>query len=188
MNSAHPPHPRLDINPIAIVPHRKRFLVVCLSRSDGPLSSTPSSVLIATSSRAAGTTFALYTSPDLETWSLVTADVMPRKPGGPGANLYTPVLANNAKFKYFVMMFQCSGGCSDGQLQVATAATPAGPFEPRGAVLSAGDPRAGSSQGTPTQSRVPPSPSCFARSGGRFVSYHSGGAGDASRSTLPAGC
>eukprot|EP01044_Picomonas_judraskeda_P028121 COSAG03_NODE_9208_length_738_cov_0.887324_1_plen_145_part_10 len=82
-----------------------------------------------------GTTFALYTSEDLQSWRLNTTDVIPNKPGGAGANLYTPVLAYNAKFSYFVMMYQCSGGCSDGQLQVATAATPAGPFEPHGTVL-----------------------------------------------------
>ena len=94
-----------------------------------------------------GTTFALYTSEDLQSWRLNTTDVIPNKPGGAGANLYTPVLAYNAKFSYFLMMYQCSGGCSDGQLQVATAATPAGPFEPHGTVLPHTDPRSGSSQG-----------------------------------------
>eukprot|EP00035_Acanthoeca_spectabilis_P016473 m.337069 g.337069 ORF g.337069 m.337069 type:complete len:128 (-) comp16533_c1_seq3:393-776(-) len=48
--------------------------------------------------------------------------------------------------RYYVLMFQCSGGCSDGQLQVATAAAPWGPFTPRGAVLPKTDPRSGSSQ------------------------------------------
>lgn len=53
----------------------------------------------------------------------------------------------NAKHSYYVLMFQCSGGCSDGQLQVATAASPAGPFVPKGTVLPHTDPRSGSSQG-----------------------------------------
>ena len=52
-----------------------------------------------------------------------------------------PVLAYNARHSYYVLMFQCSGGCSDGQLQVATAPTPAGPFEPKGTVLPSSDPR-----------------------------------------------
>lgn len=94
-----------------------------------------------------GTTFALYTSTDLSKWTLNSTNVIPNKPGGQGANLYTPVLAYNAKFTYYIMLFQCSGGCSDGQLQVSTASTPAGPFTPRGAVLPSSDPRAGSSQG-----------------------------------------
>jgi hypothetical protein len=94
-----------------------------------------------------GTTFALYTSDDLETWTLNTTNIIPDKPGGANAALYTPVLAYNAKYSYYVLMFQCSGGCSDGQLQVATAASPAGPFKPRGTVLPSSDPRHGSSQG-----------------------------------------
>lgn len=94
-----------------------------------------------------GTTFALYTSKNLKTWHLNSSNVIPNKPGGPDANLYTPVLAYNAQFRYFVMMYQCSGGCQDGQLQVATAASPAGPFQPRGTVLPHTDPRSGSSQG-----------------------------------------
>ena len=94
-----------------------------------------------------GTTFALYTSPDLQVWTLNTTNVIPDKPGGVGAALYTPVLAYNKKLGYYVLMFQCSGGCSDGQLQVATAATPAGPFVPKGTVLPHTDPRSGSSQG-----------------------------------------
>jgi len=88
-----------------------------------------------------GTTFALYTSKDLLRWQLSTRDVIPGKPGGKEANLYTPVLAYNKRHEYFVLMFQCSGGCSDGQLQVATAPTPAGPFEPKGTVLPRSDPR-----------------------------------------------
>ena len=63
-----------------------------------------------------GTTFALYTSTDLKAWTLNTSDVIPNKPGGTGANLYTPVLAYNERHAYYVMMFQCSGGCSDGQV------------------------------------------------------------------------
>jgi hypothetical protein len=94
-----------------------------------------------------GTTFALYESGDLQRWTLTTTNVIPDKPGGVNAALYTPVLAYNKKFSYYVLMFQCSGGCSDGQLQVATAATPAGPFVSNGTVLPHSDPRSGSSQG-----------------------------------------
>ena len=57
------------------------------------------------------------------------------------APLLQPVLAYNKRHDYYVLMFQCSGGCSDGQLQVATAPTPAGPFEPKGTVLPRSDPR-----------------------------------------------
>jgi len=57
-----------------------------------------------------GTTFALYTSDDLVKWELNTTDVIPQKPGGPTANLFTPVLVYNEKFDYYVLLFQCSGG------------------------------------------------------------------------------
>jgi hypothetical protein len=88
-----------------------------------------------------------YTSPDMTTWTLNVTDVIPSHPYGAGANLYTPVLAHNIEMGYYVLMFQCSGGCSDGQLQVATAAQPWGPFLPNGTVLPSSDPRFGSSQG-----------------------------------------
>jgi hypothetical protein len=94
-----------------------------------------------------GTTFALYTSLDLQSWTMVTANVIPDKPGGAGANLYTPVMVYNAKLRYYILLFQCSGGCSDGQLQVATAPTPRGPFVPRGAVLPFSAGHGTSSQG-----------------------------------------
>jgi hypothetical protein len=94
-----------------------------------------------------GTSFALYTSDDLNAWTLNTTNVIPNPPGGTNANLYTPVFAYNAKHSYYVMLFQCTGGCTDGQLQVSTAASPAGPFIPKGAVLPNNDSRSGSSQG-----------------------------------------
>ena len=94
-----------------------------------------SPIFLLTLIRQSGTTFALYTSSDLEEWTLNTTNVIPDKPGGDGANLYTPVLSYNAQFNYYVMLFQCTGGCTDGQLQVSIATSPAGPFKPKGAVL-----------------------------------------------------
>ena len=66
-----------------------------------------------------GSTFALYESPDLKSWTLKTANVIPAL-GGPSYTLYTPVLVYNAALKYYVLMFQCDGGaaCGPGQLQV----------------------------------------------------------------------
>ena len=94
-----------------------------------------------------GTTFALYESADLQSWALTTTNVIPQKPGGADAELYTPVLSPfNAAHGYHAMVFQCTGGCPDGQIQVATAVTPAGPFEPKGALLPSSDPRHPSSQ------------------------------------------
>ena len=93
-----------------------------------------------------GTTFALYESTDLQNWTLTITDVIPNKPGGPEASLYTPVLAFNRKYGYYVLVFQCSSGCHDGQVQVAIAKSPRGPFEPKGAILPRSDPRAGASQ------------------------------------------
>ena len=92
-----------------------------------------------------GTTFALYKSDDLEHWDLLNNDLLPDKPGGGAAALYTPVLAYSAKRDYFVLMFQCSSGCADGEIQVATATTPEGPYVLRGALLPSTDVRHGTS-------------------------------------------
>ena len=40
------------------------------------------------------TTFAVYNSPDMVAWTLVTKDAIPSPPGGPNANMYTPQLAS----------------------------------------------------------------------------------------------
>ena len=44
-----------------------------------------------------GTTFTLYESTDLQSWALTTTNIIPDKPGGASAALYTPVLAFNKK-------------------------------------------------------------------------------------------
>ena len=40
------------------------------------------------------TTFAVYNSPDMVAWTLMTKDAIPSPPGGPNANMYTPQLAS----------------------------------------------------------------------------------------------
>ena len=75
-------------------------------------------------------TFALYTSPDLEAWTFVSADILPEmKKDNAQVDYWMPVVARNPATGLFIMQYW-SGRCGFAKpcADVATAASPFGPF------------------------------------------------------------
>ena len=76
-------------------------------------------------------TFALYTSRDLETWTLQTTNILPQASGdNKNINYWMPVVYHNSKTQTYVMQYWSSRcgfvkPCAD----IATSASPYGPFE-----------------------------------------------------------
>ena len=75
-------------------------------------------------------TFSLYTSPDLEAWTFISADILPEmKKDNAQVDYWMPVVARNPKTQMFVMQYW-SGRCGFSKpcADVATAESPYGPF------------------------------------------------------------